>query len=47
MDNQQLQNKMTEPEKEVEKWKNELKYEEIAHNAVLDGERNKRQVAEQ
>ena len=47
MDNQQLQNKITELEKEVEKWKNELKYEEIAHNLVLDGERNKRQTLEQ
>ena len=47
MDNQQLQNKITELEKRVQELTNELKYEEIAHNLVLDGERKKRQLLEQ
>ena len=42
----ELQNKITELEKEIQELKNELKYEEIAHNLVLEGERNKRQVVE-
>ena len=47
MDSQQLQNKITELENQVQKLTNELKYEGIAHNLVLDGERKKRQDLEQ
>ena len=39
MDNQQLQNKITALEKQVQKLKNELKYEEIAHNTLLEEKR--------
>jgi len=46
MDNQQLQNKITELEKQVQKLTKELKYEEIAHNTLLEEERKKRQVLE-